>query len=342
MKASSTRSSTGGAAPGTASAAVAARLLPPHLIQQPGEVAALLPQVAVEGPAGQPEAVADHSERRSLLQAFLPERLTDEIEHAIPVAGARAQQGHLPVYLPQQQGLQGEVAAQVGEIEQGRGEAQLEPLAPQQAGAQPGRQVAPERRPDEGGQHQLALPRVIELEQGIEIAQIRQAAHGDDVRVIGFRVVTQPRLTIFLPQHYPVALADEGAKGEEEVQRLAQGGGVAAEACERQKVGEQAGERGGRPPVVAVHMGGGPGQQPEVALGVDPPLGVQQLFSGNPGTLQELGRISSLSLPVGEAVQGNPVGDGFHGKNPCRRWPSIIRQRRWIAVSQRRFYVSDL
>ena len=73
--------------------------------------------------------------------------------------------------------------------------------------------------------------------------------------------------------------------------------------------------------------GGDPGQQPEVALGVDPSLGEQQLFSGNTGTLQELGRIPSLSLPVVEAVQGYPVGDCLHGENPCRRWPTIIRQR---------------
>ncbi|MNP65930.1 hypothetical protein D3C76_1615670 [compost metagenome] len=61
-------------------------------------------------------------------------------------------------------------------------------------------------------------------------------------------------------------------------------------------------------------MGGDLGQQPEVALGIDPALGQLQFFSGYPGGEQELGRIPPLSLPVGEAVLGYPVGDCLHGE----------------------------
>ena len=52
-------------------------------------------------------------------------------------------------------------------------------------------------------------------------------------------MVTEPGLSLFFPQQYPIALADEGAVGEEEVQGLAQGGGVAAEARQRQVVGKE-------------------------------------------------------------------------------------------------------
>jgi hypothetical protein len=89
-------------------------------------------------------------------------------------------------------------------------------------------------------------------------------------------------------------------------------------------------------------MGGRLGQQPEVALAIDPPLGKQQLFARDAGTQQEMVRIPPLGLPVGEAELGYPVGYCFHGKNPCRLWSSIIRQRRKIAVSQRWLHVSKL
>ncbi|MNR56173.1 hypothetical protein D3C85_1767020 [compost metagenome] len=54
-------------------------------------------------------------------------------------------------------------------------------------------------------------------------------------------------------------------------------------------------------------MGGDLGQQPEVALGIDPSLGQLQLLFGDAGTEQQLTWVPSLLLPVGDAVQGYPV-----------------------------------
>ena len=52
-------------------------------------------------------------------------------------------------------------------------------------------------------------------------------------------MVTEPGLPLFLPQDDSIALADEGAVGEKEVQGLAQGSGIAAQARQRQVVGKE-------------------------------------------------------------------------------------------------------
>ena len=148
---------------------------------------------------------------------------------------------------------------------------------------------------------------MVKLQQGIEVAEVGEAAEGNHIRVIGFRVIAEPGPAILLLQGDPVAFADEGAKGEEIVQRLTPAGGVAAQARQRQKVRKQAGEGGGRPAVAHVRMGGNLGQQAEVALGIDPSLRQLQLLPGDAGTEQQLAWVPSLLLPVGDAVQGYPV-----------------------------------
>ena len=70
--------------------------------------------------------------------------------------------------------------------------------------------------------------------------------------------------------------------------------------------------------------------------------GDQQLFVSDAAGVQEGSGIPPAGLPVVEAVQGNRLETVFTAKNPCQRWPTIIDQRRRIAVSQRRFHVSDL
>ncbi|WP_290436478.1 hypothetical protein, partial [Aeromonas caviae] len=157
-------------------------------------------------------------EQRGGLGALLPQLLANECHHPVPVAAAGAKLGHLPVELPEQQGLQGQVALPVGEIEQGGGKAQLEGRPLLQPPFQPACQLTPQPGAYRGGQHQQPLARVVELEQGIEVAEVGQAAQGDDVRMIGLRVVADPGLSLFFLQADLVALADKGAVGEEEVQ----------------------------------------------------------------------------------------------------------------------------
>ncbi|MNH10990.1 hypothetical protein D3C79_704870 [compost metagenome] len=249
-------------------------------------MATLLAQVAIEGPAGQPEGDADPGQQGAWIGAPLPQLLPDQPHHPVSVVEAGTQQAHLTVELPQQQGLQGTVVPLVGLIEQGGGEAQLIAIAELQLPSEPGGQLAPQPGAHRGGQYQQALARVVELQQGIEVAEVGQAAEGNHIRVIGFRVIAEPGPAILLLQGDPVAFADERAKGEEIVQRLAPAGGVATQARQRQKIRKQAGEGGGRPAVAHVRMGGNLGQQPEVALGIDPSLGQLQLLPGDAGTEQ--------------------------------------------------------
>lgn len=84
--------------------------------------------------------------------------------------------------------MQGQVALPVGEIKQGGGKAQLEGRPLLQPPFQPACQLTPQAWGVPGWSSTSSpLARVVELEQGIEVAEVGQAAQGDDVRMIGLQ-----------------------------------------------------------------------------------------------------------------------------------------------------------
>ena len=86
--------------------------------------------------------------------------MPDELANVLGLDARPAERRHLPVELPEQQGLQGQVALPVGEIEQGGGKAQLEVRPLLQPPFQPACQLTPQPGAYRGGQHQQPLARV--------------------------------------------------------------------------------------------------------------------------------------------------------------------------------------